>query len=242
MRHRAGDEAYRSFEDWDYALTYDWFSILRRLLLRVQSLRHGGSLLVVQAGAYPDIKIKYSLHYDRVRTAALRWAEDLVRRRHLFNREFYGELEGNDLIDVIRRIGYAERDVEETEDEIDGAIWFVSLLTRIDGAVLLTPKLEVLGFGVEILTPEGLTSVARAITSDADRTELTNVDYQEFGTRHRSVIRFCNAHPDSIGFVVSQDGDVRAITKVGGSVVYWENLRLQFESPSRGGRQDPETT
>lgn len=241
VRQGAGNEAYQS-ADWDSLLTNDWLSILRRLLLRVQSLRHGGSLLVVQSRDYPDIKVKYILDYDRARTAVLRWAGDMVQRWHIFSREFHGGIEQGELIDVLRRRHTAERDIEESEDEIDAAVWFVSLLTRMDGAVLLTPKLEVLGFGAEILTSEDPTSVSRAIASDPEPTGLTSVDYQEFGTRHRSVMRFCNSHPDSIGFVVSQDGDVRTITKVGANVVYWENLRLQLDFPSRRGRQDSETT
>ena len=240
VRHSAGDDAYQS-ADWDSLLANDWFSILRRLLLRVQSLGHGGSLLVVQSRDYPDIKVKYILDYDRMRTAVLRWAGDIVHRWDIFSREVHGGIEQDELVDVLRQRRTVERDIEESEDEIDAAIWFVSLLTRIDGAVLLTPKLEVLGFGAEILTREDPTSVARAIASDPEPTGLTSVDYQEFGTRHRSVMRFCNAHPDSIGFVVSQDGDVRAITKVGASIVYWENLRLQLDFPSRRGRQDSET-
>jgi len=31
----------------------------------------------------------------------------------------------------------------------------------------------------------------------------------------------------SLGFVISQDGDVRAMTQVRGKLVVWENLRLQ---------------
>jgi hypothetical protein len=47
-----------------------------------------------------------------------------------------------------------------------------------------------------------------------------------FGTRHRSMMRHCAAYPDSVGFVVSQDGDVRAISRVGEQIVLWDNIRL----------------
>jgi len=47
-----------------------------------------------------------------------------------------------------------------------------------------------------------------------------------YGTRHRSMFNYCAAHSGSVGFVVSQDGDIRAITKVGTKLVMWENIRL----------------
>lgn len=36
-------------------------------------------------------------------------------------------------------------------------------------------------------------------------------DARRFGTRHQSMMRLCFARPGSVGFVVSQDGNVRAI-------------------------------
>jgi hypothetical protein len=40
-------------------------------------------------------------------------------------------------------------------------------------------------------------------------------------------MRYCDKVPGSIGFVISQDGDVRAITKVDERLVVFDNLRLQ---------------
>jgi len=39
-------------------------------------------------------------------------------------------------------------------------------------------------------------------------------------------MRYCFAHPGSLGFVISQDGDIRAITRVGKNLVMWENLKV----------------
>jgi hypothetical protein len=43
------------------------------------------------------------------------------------------------------------------------------------------------------------------------------------------MMRYCYKHPGSVGFVVSQDGDVRALTRVGEAVIMWDNIRLQYE-------------
>ena len=40
-------------------------------------------------------------------------------------------------------------------------------------------------------------------------------------------MRYCSHNPGSVGFVISQDGAVRAMTQVCGRVVMWENLRLR---------------
>ena len=48
------------------------------------------------------------------------------------------------------------------------------------------------------------------------------------------MMRCCAVNPGSVGFVISQDGDVRAMTQVGGQVVLWENIRLRrFQYPTR---------
>jgi hypothetical protein len=41
------------------------------------------------------------------------------------------------------------------------------------------------------------------------------------------MMRYCHAHPLSIGIVVSQDGDIRAITTVESKLVMWEHLQLR---------------
>ena len=68
------------------------------------------------------------------------------------------------------------------------------------------------------------------VASDAQATEsgLRQADYQRYGTPHRSMMRYCSKHPGSLGFVISQDGDVRVMTKVDDRFVIWENIQLQL--------------
>lgn len=111
---------------------------------------------------------------------------------------------------------------------MDGTIWFISLLTRVDGLVLMTPNLDVQGFGVEIVVSEEPSDVFVADNRLATDERLRNVEYNHFGTRHRSMMRYCSQVPGSIGFVISQDGDVRAMTQVRNKLVVWENIKLQL--------------
>ena len=41
------------------------------------------------------------------------------------------------------------------------------------------------------------------------------------------MMRYCNAYPGSVGFVISQDGDIRGMTKVGDSLVIWDGVTLE---------------
>lgn len=42
------------------------------------------------------------------------------------------------------------------------------------------------------------------------------------------MIRYCFEMPESLGFVVSQDGDIRAMTRIGDRLVLWENVNVQL--------------
>jgi hypothetical protein len=42
------------------------------------------------------------------------------------------------------------------------------------------------------------------------------------------MMRYCSQHPDSIGFVISQDGFVRAITLLRERLTMWENVQVEF--------------
>ena len=106
----------------------------------------------------------------------------------------------------------------------------MSLLTRVDGLVLMRPGLEVRGFGVEITTKVDPKELYIAAGPFAAESGLRLRSIEDFGTRHRSMMRYCAKYDGSIGFVISQDGHVRAITRVGKKLVMWENLRLQVTS------------
>ena len=96
-------------------------------------------------------------------------------------------------------------DLDEIRNELLGVVWFISLLTRVDGLVLLTPTLEVQGFGVEITEGEEPTEIYAAGDARGTESLLRRIDYQQYGTRHRSMMRYCAKYPGSVGFVISQD-------------------------------------
>jgi hypothetical protein len=127
---------------------------------------------------------------------------------------------------------YLDENVSETElngirSEIDGSLWFISLLSRVDGLVLLSKHLSVRGFGVEIRSDKIPNEVYVSSTQVPSESGLKEVDYNHFGTRHRSMMRYCWSYPGAVGFVVSQDGDIRAMTRYENKLILWDNIRLQ---------------
>ena len=111
--------------------------------------------------------------------------------------------------------------------ELDEALFEVAHLladfTHVDGTVLITDSLEILGFGVEIAggLPE-VAQVARALDVEGAEREWVRTD--RVGTRHRSAYRLCEALHDALALVVSQDGGLRFVRWHGDGVTYWEQL------------------
>ena len=207
-----------------------WLGSLCRLLLRVRTYGHGGAILITSSAARSKVptglNVKYGLDYGRLATSVVSrtsaaWANSV------FYSQIVDRLDAREETlpsDFYVNQAVTDGDREDAEESVDGALWFISLLTRVDGLVLMTPTLAVKGFGVEITIDQAPARTELALDAAAKRTRM--LAYNHFGTRHRSMMRFCYARAGSIGFVVSQDGDVRAMTRVGATLLVWENIEL----------------
>jgi DNA integrity scanning protein DisA with diadenylate cyclase activity len=87
--------------------------------------------------------------------------------------------------------------------------------------VVMTQRFELLGFGGEISGElAGVETVSKALDIEGD--ETMEEPTEGFGTRHRSAFRLCNALPNVIAVVISQDGNVRFVKQKDGVVTYWD--------------------
>jgi len=231
VRQDVGSVAFKERPDWAATLEDDWIATLCRLLLRTRAYRHGGAFLITADATEAGLDVKYRLNYSRLHTALRRRGALLITRT--FAEDQISDMLDDDLSHIPASV-FLDKEVagfqlEETNHEIDGAVWFASLLSRVDGLVLMDPNLHIRGFGVEITDERPIPSVYRASTPLALPGRLRKLDYKEFGTRHRSMMRYVSAVQPSVGFVVSQDGDVRAITRHGKRVIIWEDIRLRLD-------------
>lgn len=213
----------------DFTVTGRMNQSLRRLLLRIQGYGHGGAILITPSLRGKRLNIKHQIDYSRLGKAITRVAL----------RENVGSYLYEDVIDCARPVdGAVPRDLyfdysvnddelDDAKDELDGTLWFISLLSRIDGLVLMDRSLTVRGFGVEILVKQPPRQVWEA--HDAAAEDKTALPYDHFGTRHRSMMRYVAAVPGSVGFVVSQDRGVRAMTLVDGEVIFWKDIQLLLD-------------
>jgi len=190
--------------------------------------------------SFQGLNVKYSIHYPRLRTALEGYALASIQETNASDLIFEDSREFD--ADEIPTHLYLDEsvfrnEVDERRSELDGTIWFISLLTRVDGLVLMNPQLEVQGFGVEITQNREPPEVLLAGNERATKNRLRPVNYNHFGTRHRSMMRYCSDVAGSIGFVISQGGDVRVMTQVRNKLVLWENIRLQRDFTRRARRQ-----
>lgn len=90
-------------------------------------------------------------------------------------------------------------------------------------------SLKVEGFGAVIKAKELPEFIYTSKTSIVNEAKLTTVNPNNLGTRHRSMFSYCWTNKGSLGFVISQDGDIRAIARINDKLIMWENIRvLQF--------------
>ena len=108
---------------------------------------------------------------------------------------------------------------------IDEAIFeyahFIAGLTAVDGAVVISQRQEVMGFGGMILgSLDKVSLVARSLDFEGESKALEPVD--RAGMRHRSVYHLCNEMRDALAIVVSQDSGVNIVMWNEGIVTCWD--------------------
>jgi hypothetical protein len=201
--------------------------MLRRCLAAVRDAQHGGMIVIVPPHRATDV-------LGRVDFVDLRFAfQDAEPRRRFRTLALEGMAA---LARAEGRRGSARAGWQEYESAadpeltlVDEAVFeiahFLADLTAIDGAVIMTQRFEILGFGAEIsarLPPVDL--VARSLDLEGTRYVLESTDH--VGTRHRSAYRLAQTMPDAVIVVVSQDGTIRFVRWFEGRVTYWDHAML----------------
>jgi hypothetical protein len=183
--------------------------VLRRALAVMREARHGGTIVFLPPEALDEhgalrpsnMEIKYLFapeaprrRYRTVMFALLRALAGLEPRERL--------VECNEAIFELSQL--------------------IAALTDVDGAVVMTKRFELVGFGAEITgaLPQ-VARVARAL--DLEGTTRAREATDGVGTRHRSVYRLCAAVPDAVAIVVSQDGTIRFVAYHAGEVTFWDH-------------------
>lgn len=218
VRNEVGDTLYQERGHWDDSLEQNWISALCRILIGIHKYQHGGALLICDEGA--GLNPKYFLKYNRLADALFR--SSVLSIRHTSHTDAIHERYLDEEANQIPTELYLSESVDgtslnDTNDELTGCVRFLASLSRVDGLIWLDYKLHLNAFGVEITVHDDPPKAVMAQNSRATETKKLNLNH--YGTRHRSMLRYCAKNPNSVGFVVSRDEDNR--------VVLWDNVRIQ---------------
>jgi hypothetical protein len=201
--------------------------MLKRLVTAIRKAQHGGLLVLIPstsaaltARRAALLRIKYEFCEEEARRryrtlilAAMRaLAEGTAPRGPAIASYDRGDHDGSSGA----QIGAAEDALFELSS-------LIAALTNVDGAVVLTDRFELIGFGCEIGGDVGdVTAVRKAL--DREGTRWVEETTEAVGTRHRAAYRLCQHRHDALAVVVSQDGTVRFVAWRDGSVTYWDQL------------------
>lgn len=198
--------------------------LVRRVVAAIRLARHGGTLIllpqaqaeeVVRTGVPIAIKYRFGDEEPRRRYRSLQLrllevlAQDAARHGRAPDWESFRTS--------------TEPEVAALDDALLELAHTIAGLADVDGAVVLSKRFEVMGFGGEIVgeLPD-VPRVMRALDLEGEAREEESTD--GVGTRHRSLYRLCGALPEALGIVLSQDGGVRLVAKKDGAVTYWDEL------------------
>ena len=205
-----------------------WTQTIQRILLRARAYAHGGAFLLAAKPSMAHLRVNHRVKYHRVASLLALAASSWFVRQNVYDSVQHEFIEtGSDAIPVDRYYdeSIAAADNRDADRALSDAVGFVALLSRVDGLVLMDHDLRVLGFGAEITAPDTDVKVVTARTGRS--TTGRQLALERFGTRHRSMFRYCAAHPGSVGFVISADGPVRAVLRHRDRVLMWDNVRLR---------------
>jgi hypothetical protein len=201
--------------------------VVRRIIAGVRAAHHGGMVLIVPHRRIPVlvgesgmVRIKYGFIDEEPRQRLLTLSTRIVDQLAALQAALPAgaALPGWD--------DYAQSESPAVK-ALDAALYevahFVADLSQVDGAVILSDRLELIGFGAEIAgdLPE-VERVARA--ADLEGRERTWMRTDRVGTRHRSAYRLCQAARDVLALVVSQDGGLRFVRWHDQAVTYWDQV------------------
>ena len=201
---------------------YNFF--LERMLYNVRRLGHGGTIILVPDEIGSDdprltdrIVLKYATNYDYAWDSLVR---SLVNHRRYY--DLYFPISGGEkelTTATFNEFSLLKDEGDNIDEEIQDVAKSIASLTSVDGALVITTRFKVLGFGGEIIAAS---PTLRSVTSVLD--EKQKVPIESFGTRHRSAFRFCSSFENSVAFIVSSDGGVKAAKRHGREMLFWPDI------------------
>jgi len=209
--------------DYPYRVFVDFID---RIIFNIRNKHHGGAILFVKDDLnLTDIRltdrvnVKYGSVYDKSWNLL---KKDLILHRKYY--DLYFSFEKKPINDKsFRELSHIDSEIEDNKRAIKDSIKLISSLSGVDGAIIMTDKLRLLCFGGEVkVDSPTLKEIKRAENISGEKG--SNIPIESFGTRHRSAFRFCSSYEDAMAIVISQDGGVKAVKRVGSELILWPDI------------------
>lgn len=194
-----------------------------RIAAGIQRIGHGGLLTVLESPDVPDglgSELRHRLPAPLAFGPLLKRLDELDAGAEAMMELRYSlvadDLPANAALpaNTLREEAEHQRLTAELERRLALLLRFSS----VDGAVLMSPALEVLGFGLKV--PATTTPYIREVDG-YQQEKWPRLDLSKRGTRHRAAAAFASASPERLSLLVSQDHSSAIVTTIGISVVYW---------------------
>jgi len=206
--------------------------VVKRIISSIRNMKHGGSIIffprsMIQTITSPNpyLFIKYIFRDEepvrQLRRLTISIMNELARH--------YGSTRKQGKV-----VGWSEyvAATSKTLLELDEALFeyarFIANLAAVDGAVVLTKSLDLVGFGGVIkgtFSKEDIT--ARAMDAEGDQRVYERPE--GVGTRHLAVYHLCKEIPDALAIVISQDGNAKLVKWMDDFVTCWDFLSMTVE-------------
>jgi hypothetical protein len=217
----------KEHDDYPHRLYLQYFE---RIIFHIRRKMHGGMVIVVPDHLSVDdpqlrerLLVKYPCTDDRA------WhllVTSLVESRQYMD-QHEAVMAGDCTIcpSTYAELASLHRQLDHLSEALTDSLKFVAALSGVDGAVLVTDRLKLIGFGAEVVVTSPQLEHVK-VSHDVQGNSGRLLSIESFGTRHRSAFRFCSSMEDAVTFVISQDGGVKAIKGRKGETVCWSDINL----------------
>jgi hypothetical protein len=233
IRSRPGDdEAWATVSESFVARLYE--QVIKRIISSIRNMKHGGTIIFVPPGLVqritspnPHAFIKY-IFRDEDPVRRLRWLTIGIMNELA---KLYGSSgEPGKVVGWSEYVAATNKTLLELDEALFESARFIANLAAVDGAVVLTKGLDLVGFGGVVkgaFSKEDI--IARAI--DAEGEQRVYERAEGVGTRHLAAYHLCKEIPDVLAIVISQDGNTSLVTWMNDFVTHWDFLPMTIAGP-----------
>lgn len=197
------------------AMTY--LFTLQKITEKIHELKHGGCIFIVPENKRPlhTTSPKYQCDDRTIWTC--------LTGKLILHDQYYGTNSATPAQHDAETATSLQSEMQDVENGLRDALDTVARLSAVDGAVVINRKLELIEFGAVVKL--GQTAPYKVFRCEDRRaTKKEKIAVENYGTRHRSAFEFCFHNQPSVAIVVSQDGGIKTVTRVGQHVYFWENV------------------